>query len=92
MKNCKQTVPGYFILVFLLTWSVSAISAEAAKTQVLIKNVNIFDGSSEKLAMNQDELVEGNLIKQIGKEIKAANNATVIEGNVKTLIPGRMMV
>ena len=42
---------------------------------MLIKNVNVFDGTSEKLAMGQDVLVEGNLIKKIGKGLKAGNDA-----------------
>jgi imidazolonepropionase-like amidohydrolase len=57
-------------------------------SQVLFKNVNIFDGKNEKLAMGQDVLVEGNLIKQIGKGLKAGDGATVIEGHGKTLMPG----
>ena len=33
--------------------------------QVLIKNVNVFDGKSEKLTMAQDVLVEGNPIEDL---------------------------
>ena len=36
-------------------------------SQILIKNVNIFDGKSEKLIQGKDVLVEGNLIKKVGK-------------------------
>ena len=36
-----------------------------APNQVLIKNVNVFDGKSEKLTMAQDVLVEGNPIEDL---------------------------
>lgn len=38
-----------------------------APKQVLIKNVNIFDGKNKKLAMGQDVLIEANLIKKLVK-------------------------
>ena len=66
-----------------------AISAEIEPpAQVLFTNVNIFDGRSDKLAMGMSVLVEVNLIKQIGKGLKAGEGATVIEGGGRTLMPG----
>jgi len=56
--------------------------------QVLFKNVNIFDGKSDKLVMGRDVLVEGNQIKQIGTGLNAADKATVIDGAGRTLMPG----
>ena len=53
-----------------------AETAHANKSaQTLFTNVNVFDGKSSKLAMGQDVLVEGNLIKKIGKGLKAGNDA-----------------
>ena len=63
-------------------------AAAKAPAQTLIKNVNIFDGTSDKLAMGRDVLVEGNLIKTIGKGLKTPGGATVIDGGGRTLIPG----
>jgi len=57
-------------------------------SSVLIQNVNIFDGVNEKLAMDQDVLVEENKIKQIGKNLTAPKEATVINGDGRTLLPG----
>lgn len=54
----------------------------------LIKNVNIFDGTSEDLIMNQDVLIDKNLIKEIGAGLTAPAEATIIDGNGKTLMPG----
>jgi hypothetical protein len=59
-------------ICLLLTPFVSVQAAgQAMVKQVLFTNVNIFDGKTDKLAMGQDVLVEGNLIKQIGKGLKA---------------------
>ena len=90
MRNLKMfglTLLSCMILV-LLTLPVQGGQAKSATKQVLIKNVNIFDGKSEKLAMGQDVLVEGNLIKQIGKGLKVGDEATVINGKGRTLMPG----
>ena len=46
--------------------------ASAGPQLTLIRNVNIFDGNSEQLAVGQDVLIEGNLINQIGAGIAAA--------------------
>ena len=57
--------------------------------QVLFKNVNIFNGTENKLYQNHHVLVEGNLIKTISAdEIDSKANATVINGGGKTLMPG----
>lgn len=60
-----------------------------APPQTLFINVNIFDGTSDTLAMNKRVLVEGNLIKSIGDDtLKANSSATVIDGGGRTLMPG----
>ena len=76
------------LLTIFLGYSFSAISAEEAVSQILIKNVNIFDGKNEKLAMGQDVLIEENLIKKIGKSLKANKDAKTIDGGGRTLMPG----
>jgi imidazolonepropionase-like amidohydrolase len=76
----------------LITFSTIALAfpvmaKEHATSQVLFKNVNVFDGKSDKLAKGQEVLVEGNLIKKIGRNIDA-RNATVVDGGGRTLTPG----
>ena len=61
---------------------------EKVQEQILITNVNIFNGKMNSLAMGKDVLVEGNLIKQIGQGLKANEKATVIDGGGRTLMPG----
>jgi imidazolonepropionase-like amidohydrolase len=77
------------LLIFslLLSISVNLFAQVKAQTTVIIKNANIFDGVNEKLITGSDVLVEGKLIKKIGKNL-AAKNATVIDAQGKTLIPG----
>jgi imidazolonepropionase-like amidohydrolase len=75
------------LTVSITFFGLSAVAQEKPVTQVLFKNVNIFDGKSEKLTMGRDVLVDGNLIKEIGKGL-SADGATVIEGNGRTLMPG----
>ena len=52
------------LLVGVTTFSFS-INAEEKKSQILFKNVSIFDGTSDTLITGKDVLVEGNLIKKI---------------------------
>lgn len=87
---------SYKLLTSILALSISAMAfspslfaaKKEAPTQVLFKNVNIFDGTSEKLIKGKDVLVEDNLIKKVGKGLKAGAGATVIDGGGRTLMPG----
>ena len=66
-----------------LGWA--AEEAEAPPPQVLIKNVNVFDGKSDALAMGRDVLVTGNMITQVAAGVSAPSGATVIDGGGRTL-------
>ena len=80
---------GALALFAALAFSASASAQEEKpKPQVLFTNVNVFDGKSDKLAEGMSVLVEGNLIKKIGKGLKADANATVIDGAGRTMVPG----
>ncbi len=74
------------LLVAIATFSLST-NAEEKQSQILIRNVSIFDGISEKLITGKDVLIEGNLIKKIAAAIKA-DGAEVIDGGGRTLMPG----
>lgn len=76
------------LLAFLVTTSVIA-AEKTPPRQVLFKNVNIFNGTENRLYKNQQVLVEANLIKAISAgEIQANSGATVIDGGGRTLTPG----
>ena len=64
-----------------------ALAADDKPTQVLFKNVNIFDGFSDKLSMGMSGLVEGNYIKEVGKSISAPG-AFEVDGDGRTMTPG----
>jgi imidazolonepropionase-like amidohydrolase len=70
------------LLVAIVTFPVMAAE------QVLFKNVNVFNGVENKLIANQDVLVDGKLITSIGQGLKAGPEATVIDGDGRTLMPG----
>jgi imidazolonepropionase-like amidohydrolase len=66
-----------------------AVSAENEPPfPVLFTNVNIFDGTSDKLAMGMNVLVTGNLITTVSDEPLAVANARIIDGGGRTLMPG----
>ena len=67
----------------------SVFAQEEVPQQTLFKNVNIFNGTDDRLYENHSVLVEGNIIKAISaSEIKTNANATVIDGGGRTLMPG----
>lgn len=69
----------HIILAAFFVYS-SITLADDEPTLILIKNVNIFDGKNTKLKMGYDVLVENNLIKQLGKGLKAGD-VQLIGGN-----------
>jgi imidazolonepropionase-like amidohydrolase len=78
---------GVTTTLFALFLSLPVSVQADATRQLLITNVNVFDGKSDELAMGLDVLVEGNLIIQVGSGLQAAG-ATTIDGGGRTLMPG----
>jgi imidazolonepropionase-like amidohydrolase len=79
-------------VVFGMTASVSSTlaeekSKEKAPVLVLITNVDVWDGTSDKLKLKTDVLVEGNKIKKVAPGIKA-EGANIIDGKGYTVTPG----
>ena len=63
---------------------------EEVKQITLFTNVQVFDGTSDKL-IKADVLVEGNLIKQISTDplmLVQTDNVSIIDGGGRTLMPG----
>jgi imidazolonepropionase-like amidohydrolase len=89
MMKKRNLFKSAIFAVLITVMPSSLMAAEEGKTaQVLIKNVSIFDGSSDELVTSQDVLVEGKLIKQIGVDLKASDNSIVIDGSGRTMTPG----
>ncbi|QDP02922.1 amidohydrolase family protein [Thalassotalea sp. PS06] len=84
-----KSITQLALVTSCITFSISVFSFEEEPLpQTLIKNVKVWDGTSKKLSGPQDVLIEGELIKSIGKGLKANNDATVIDGKEMTMIPG----
>ncbi|WP_281615938.1 amidohydrolase family protein [Flammeovirga sp. SubArs3] len=58
-----------------------------AQKNIIIRNVNVFDGKNEQLKIGVDVLIQENIIQKIAKDI-AIDSCEVIDGQGKTLIPG----
>jgi imidazolonepropionase-like amidohydrolase len=61
--------------------------AQPAEQEFLFQNVRVFDGTSARLSEPTNVLVRGNKIAAIGSG-STSNNATVIDGAGRTLMPG----
>lgn len=60
-------------------------------TSTLIRNVRVWDGTSDNLSKPMHVLVEGNLIKRLSASpIKTTKGTIVIDGGGRTLMPGLM--
>ena len=80
----------YILLTVLIAGFINVVQGAQAvlsPPQTLFTNVKVFNGTDNKLS-NVDVLVEGNLIKAIGKKVKGRKDATVIDGGGCTLMPG----
>lgn len=82
----KVIFSAFFAVLTFVSFGVNG--ADDTPAQILITNVNIFDGKSETLSATSNVLIEGNKIKQISADAIDAGNATVIDGEGRTLMPG----
>ena len=57
--------------------------------QIVIKNVGLFNAKTAKIEQNKTVVINGNIIESISdSQNEEFNNATVIDGQNKTLLPG----
>jgi imidazolonepropionase-like amidohydrolase len=80
------------LLGAVLVGLVGSIPAQAQntpqRTDVLFENVRVFDGVGSELSPPTNVLVQDGKIVSISPEESAAEGATVIEGDGRTLMPG----
>jgi hypothetical protein len=81
------------LMVSMMSVSPQQLQAQepgkAERNAVLIRNVRIFDGKTERLADGMNLLVTGNNIARISHEpIQAPADATIIDGGGRVLTPG----
>jgi len=77
------------VALICVSLSVVAHAQDESPVQTLFTNVNIFNGTDNRLYEDHFVLVEGNLIKSISDSaITPGANTTVIDGGGRTLMPG----
>lgn len=85
----RLTIITFFIFLIAALMAYGQEKAPSSPTQIVIKNVLIFDGKSDHLTESMNLLIEDNLIKKISNsDIPAGNNATIIDGGGCVLTPG----
>ena len=87
MNKKPYVVTALLAAAVLVASAMTTAAAEDKPAQVLIVNVDVWDGTSEEVQKGVDVLVEGNKIAKIAKGIKAPN-ATTINGQGGTVTPG----
>jgi imidazolonepropionase-like amidohydrolase len=87
MKIYSSLFNALMAALVAFTVGIPSAAAEDKPTQVLIVNVDVWDGTSDEVQKGVDVLIEGNKIKKIAKGIKAPN-ATTINGQGGTVTPG----
>mgnify|MGYP001815106801 CR=1 FL=1 len=88
MKKVSILTAVAFAVV--VTSAVTTATTQDKPAQVLINNVDVWDGTSDKLLLKTDVLVEGNKFKKVGKNLKA-DGANVIDGKGYTVTPGNCL-
>ncbi|MGI9264800.1 MAG: amidohydrolase family protein, partial [Gammaproteobacteria bacterium] len=77
------------LCLLLVLIASSSFGQDSPTSQVLFTNVNVFNGTDNRLYENHSVLIEGNLIKSISADtISPGENTTVIDGGGRTLMPG----
>lgn len=75
------------LLVIVCLFLESNAQNSTEDTYILFTNVNVWDGTAEKLSKS-DVLVKNNMISEVKANIKAPNGAQIIDGKGGTLMPG----
>ena len=85
----KTTIVAVALLMLAAFAGPAVAQDDSNPRQTLFTNVNIFNGTDDRLYEKHSVLVEGNLIKSISAgAIEPRPDATVIDGGGRTLMPG----
>ena len=78
------------ISILIAAFTASVIAAETTvPNQILVKNVHVWDGTSDGVTKKISVLIEGNLVKKLRASDSDANaDATIIDGRGRILMPG----
>jgi imidazolonepropionase-like amidohydrolase len=90
-KFFRQFILGIVIVIAIALLTKTAIAQSQTSSSILFENVQIFNGTSDKLATGSNVLVVDNKIKTISQvpiTTGLTANTTKINGNGRVLIPG----
>ena len=80
-NSMKPLTTSVFTLAIAIASAVSPLSAQESKLEIppviVIKNVHVWDGTSDTLLKDTDVLIVGDKIKQVAKNIPTAGNYEV---------------
>ena len=86
-RNLFYTMMTITALVVAVALPQAQAQEKKEPNQILITNVNVWDGRSDAVKMGIDVLIEGNLVKLVGAGIDAPK-AHKVDGKGGTVIPG----
>lgn len=86
MFRMKASLAAHLVVAVLAAPALG----QQPSSHILIRNVNVFDGRSEDVAIGMDVLIENNLIARVGTGISAPSGTVIIDGGGRTLMPGLM--
>src|SRR5215467_6414758 len=74
----------------LLNWEMGLVTAQQQSTVAVIQGATVITGTGSPAIRNAAIVIEGGRIRDIGprNEVKVPNNAQVIDGRGKWVIPG----
>jgi imidazolonepropionase-like amidohydrolase len=90
-KKAKTKARCILLLLLCVTlFAPGAWAEDKALGQILIRNVQIFDGMTQKLSSPTNVLIVGNVIKEISDSAtpSAQSKARIIDGAGRVLMPG----
>ena len=77
------------IVSALFVMAMAGVAVAQEPTEVLFRDVRVFDGKSESLTAPTSVLVRGNLIAAVGNDAAASGTGvTIVDGGGRTLMPG----
>ena len=96
MRSLFLSILSFFIVVPIFCQS--NLSNETRKYvshergSYLLQNLTLIDGTGSAAKTNQDIIIKGDKIIQVGVDLKTPNGATVIDMTGKSIIPGLIML
>lgn len=86
-NELKLEAKFLFALIVLLAATFESFGQQH-ETAVLIKAGKLFDSEQKKFLPNQEILVEGNIIKEVGTKLIVPRNTEIIDLSRYTVLPG----